>query len=764
MKKIILSIIALTFSAFASAQLKVYNNGEVPIGLESRTRTLETIPERVIQYVSDGIIVTYNFNHMDIVSNTYYKDDNYIEIAGFAQNHEEFKPSLPQRWDSFIIPIGKNAYVDIIDSSYVDYIINVSPSIPLYTEYESDFIIESAQIHQYTGYWPIKSISSTFREYRGYNIIDVKICPIKYNMTRSIARICKKLSYKITWTENLTFIKKREVNCDILKSAVINHSQIGGNSRSNELTENYLIITTPLFTSAAVKFAEWKKTVGFRTHLEIRQTWDSLSVMNYVRSVYNNPDMNLNYLLIIGDDDNVPSRHDKQWINDRWFYFPTDFYYSCMGDSTDLESDIYLGRIPVNTADEALTVIDKIINYESRPMQDEAFYSKVLNCAVFQANPDNETENSYHAFVTNSEEIKEYMENHGKTVERVYNVKDSAHPKKWIRNGISQPLPPELQYPSYAWNGNADSIIQKINNGAAIVFHRDHGWEYNWPDLDFSCSSIADLSNGSKLPVLFDVACQCGQFNYETDCMAEAFLKQENGGCVGVIAAAQTTYPTSNNYMSKGLFEAIFPYPGMLDVFASADDPEQPKAVYRLGEILKTGINKMRAYCNISSFNRNSILGYECFGDPSMRLYTSSPSTFENVIINRFPDSIEVSTSEADAQISFYDRASGDVLTYKANYAIIPTSSDSVLVCISAPNKIPYIDDPRILFIQNITINDSNSFEADKIYIGSSVTNMKSTGPAVFNGGHNVLRAKEIEIHGGTTINIGTEFETRPKQ
>lgn len=147
-----------------------------------------------------------------------------------------------------------------------------------------------------------------------------------------------------------------------------------------------------------------------------------------------------------------------------------------------------------------------------------------------------------------------------------------------------------------------------------------------------------------------------------------------------------------------------------------------------------------------------------------MRLYTSSPSTFENVIINRFPDSIEVSTSEADAQISFYDRASGDVLTYKANYAIIPTSSDSVLVCISAPNKIPYIDDPRILFIQNITINDSNSFEADKIYIGSSVTNMKSTGPAVFNGGHNVLRAKEIEIHGGTTINIGTEFETRPKQ
>jgi len=36
MKKIILSIITLTFSAFASAQLKVYNNGKVTIGLESQ--------------------------------------------------------------------------------------------------------------------------------------------------------------------------------------------------------------------------------------------------------------------------------------------------------------------------------------------------------------------------------------------------------------------------------------------------------------------------------------------------------------------------------------------------------------------------------------------------------------------------------------------------------------------------------------------------------------------------------------------------------
>ena len=36
MKKIILSIITLTFSAFASAQMKVYNNGKVTIGLESQ--------------------------------------------------------------------------------------------------------------------------------------------------------------------------------------------------------------------------------------------------------------------------------------------------------------------------------------------------------------------------------------------------------------------------------------------------------------------------------------------------------------------------------------------------------------------------------------------------------------------------------------------------------------------------------------------------------------------------------------------------------
>ena len=153
---------------------------------------------------------------------------------------------------------------------------------------------------------------------------------------------------------------------------------------------------------------------------------------------------------------------------------------------------------------------------------------------------------------------------------------------------------------------------------------------------------------------------------------------------------------------------------------------------------------------------------YICFGDPGMQIYTQKPSCFGNVEIVRHADSIVVNTNEPSAQIAFYNKSNGNVVTYRGTHACSTLSGDSVIVCLSAPNRIPFIQNPmEDLYIQNTSINGTKTYHAKKIFVGSNVTNNEEPGAVTFSNGKMVLEANEVELHGETTISTGTEFEIK---
>jgi hypothetical protein len=194
--------------------------------------------------------------------------------------------------------------------------------------------------------------------------------------------------------------------------------------------------------------------------------------------------------------------------------------------------------------------------------------------------------------------------------------------------------------------------------------------------------------------------------------------------------------------MAKNIIEAIWPN----------NNNTQP--LYRLGEILKYGLHNI--------YSTESREYYVCFGDPSMRLYRTRPNPFNEINIIRNTDSIFVSTDDTNSQIAFYKKSTGEIKTFYGSTARCDLTGNDVSVCISAPNRKTFIENPNdTLYIQNESISGTKVYRGNRIIIGSNVTNEKPYGPVCFSGNKMTLISKEVEINGNTYISLGTEFEIK---
>ena len=162
----------------------------------------------------------------------------------------------------------------------------------------------------------------------------------------------------------------------------------------------YLIITAGGFVNAFQRLADFRETElggGFTTHIEtvanITTNWpgidDAESIRNYIRDNYENH--GTRYVVLGGDADGigvnfVPVRGAFGSVNTTVDdNIPTDLYYGCLdgtwdnngngiygelddgigGGSVDLDSEVYVGRIPADSVAEANNLITKIIAFEN---------------------------------------------------------------------------------------------------------------------------------------------------------------------------------------------------------------------------------------------------------------------------------------------------------------------------------------------------------------------------------------------------------------
>ncbi len=731
--------------------------------------------ERTIENTDKGILATYKFNYASRHTDEFFPSASVLLLEGFGIPEDSEKPALPYKLDRFAIPGNEPYKIVITDSSYIELPMEIAPSRPPIVNSSNGFYSREIikPIRPYLGYYPENVLTSVLNPYRSTGIVDIHISPIQYDYLSKKVRIFKNLSYLIECNNAVVSKANLEgTETDLFLSNIVMNPKKNVNrfldsmpriSSTHVTAPGYLIITVPDYLNAVNKFADWKRTLGFKVKISCDSNWNETSIKDSVISYAPTP---IHYLLIVGDYEDVPGQalSDSVYTSDGWehYNYVSDFYYGCVHQNTYPE--IRRGRIPVSSVVEAMTVVNKIIQYERDPLIDSVFYKTGLNCAYFQDKQRDSIEDV--RFTLTSENIRNYLKYElGKTINRVYCTQSAVSPKYW-NNGqfgfwrMKIPIPYELQRDSgFLWNGKFSNIITSINNGSFYVLHRDHGSVNTWGDPYFHKNHIDSLSNGKKLPVVFSMNCLTGRYNGNT-CFAEKFLRKNNGGCVAIFAATETNFSGYNDALTIGMFDALWPSNGYFKSFPNGNDIELSMSpVYRLGDILDIGqqeIGIIYSYAGNKGIKHTNEV-FHCFGDPTMEMYTDTPTPFANVSVSKNNNNVEITLQEI-AKITFYNTLTGVQDSYYGASVSYPYSND-LRICVSAHNKIPLIMDGGTMYIQNEEITSSINYEADAIKVGSSVTSLKSPGDVIISSGTTKLKGGTVELREGTTIETGAQLE-----
>lgn len=737
-------------------------------------------PQRTVQRTDDGITVAYMFTG-NIPSACNAGDGGCVwRIEGFGLRDAPGGYATPFRVDAFAVPEGCTAVVETVDSAFVDYDCRLAPArrIPEKGTAAEGVVKEGGQNASQGGFYPRKVAVAAWRGsvYRGREICNVVVNPVQYDAAANKARAYSKITYKVRFVPKAG--ARAMAGAPATKPVILpadnmlgNITMNGASAKTNDMavkaagaaagddTRDYLIISVDKYAEAVDRFAAWKELLGFRVHKVLKGSWNSDDVKAEVEKAYaENPA--LYYMLIVGDHDDVPGQYMEHHADDGDFSVHyTDLYYGCMDGECDETPDIYRGRLSVSSPEEAATVVDKIIGYEKRPPTDAGFYERGVNCADYLDN-DNGVADDYEdrRYVQTAEEIRAYMLGQGKDVERVYSTNYEITPKYWNRNYFSfgEPIPEDMLKPAFAWDGNEGDIRRAINSGVFYVLHRDHGLVDCWENPYFSVKHVDMLQNGDLLPVVFCVNCDNGAF--QADCLAERFLRKQGGGAVAVIAASDISYSGYNDALACGLFDAIWPEPGLRPKFPGVNSlgGETPAPTYELGQILDQAQVRVSETFgspdpSVSSNEKNDSFCrivtkeiYHCFGDPSMQICTEMPAPFSGVSVTRGNGCVTVGNGGETARITFVNRRTGEVVSHIAPSAVYTTADfEDVDVCVSGHNRIPYIDAGKLTGIESVQTDKAAADGDEPMYDLSGIRLYKEPQKGIYIKGHKKTVAGE---------------------
>ena len=747
MKSYIYLILLFVFSCIDTFAQQTFNLGNS----EYLDYMQNTFPTRNIVNTDDGIIITYYFENITVYPDSEFVGARTVHIDGFGDNMIEEEPLFPVRYDTYGNFKGEFHSITMVDSSFIDIPMELSPARkPLMESKELLTIEQTKPIKSYDGFFPSTTISyCELGQVKNRQLLKMRITPVLYDHTNKTARFFKKISFKISTGTESHLYKTSSFSVDNYLNNITENQVVTNYTRTDTvetINNDYLIITTSGLEPAVSLFAEWKRTLGYNTQIVSRDVWDVDAIKAIIGNFYNAD--HFQYLLFVGDENIIPpSGYEYYSANGKTFYFPYDLDYLKF-DNNDHSLDIIMGRLPVSNMEEARVIFKKIQNYELNPDSTTSFYNNVLLSTYFQ---DSESNPGYasHNYVESTEEVRTYLIAKEKTVNRVYFTESNVIP---LYYQIGHPVPNELRKPGVAWDGDSADIKELIDDGTFLAIHRDHGWETRWYAPKYDTNDISSLVNGTKLPVVFSIDCQTGEYDYQDEeSFVEAFLKHNDGGCVGIIAASGVTYTTPNNYLLKALIDVIWPNPGIMD----SNIYEGRTPVYKLGEILYQGLARANPY--YPQIQNKKL--YHCFGDPSMRIYTSKPSVFENINVVRNTNNVYVNTNNDETEIAIYNKSDGNISLFKGRSVTVPCDPNNTIVTISAPNKITYVDSPyATAYIQNQRVIGYRTYSTTQIYSGSYVDLNRPFGNVVFSGGLIELNNSSIEINGQTTIESNTSF------
>ena len=392
---------------------------------------------------------------------------------------------------------------------------------------------------------------------------------------------------------------------------------------------DFIIVSHPDFLSYANQLADFHKTQDqLKVSLVSTEsvynefssgTVDVSAIRNFVKMFYDRAstkDEMPKYLLLFGDGsyDNklissantnkIPTYQSSYSLSPTQSFI-TDDFFGLLDDNEGEASglvDIGIGRLPVNTSEEAQVVTSKILNY-----------NKSENLGKWQ------TEIS---FIGDDEDNNVHMRDANKLATQL----EENNPDYRIHRIF---LDDFTQVSTSAGDRYPDvnrQIEDNINKGCLIVNYTGHGNENGLAhERIMMFDDIDSWKNENRLPLFMTATCEFSRFDqYQKLSGGERILLRDNGGGIGLFTTTRLVYSTPNFYLNQNFYNQVFKRDGKNENL-------------RLGDIMRLTKN--------ASGSSNNKRNFTLLGDPALKLnYPTDNITslkLNNIDINQATDTLK---------------------------------------------------------------------------------------------------------------------------
>ena len=764
MKRLLLGVfIFLVGATFAQDKRLSFSNGYVNSGKFKVTKS-----------VTEGdsyIDVTYNFTGAYMYNQVENgKTYTRIEMPDARVLNVKGEPALPYYKDLLAITSDKNVSVSVVKSDYKEYSTSaVLPATgPIAENKTPDPVVES-NVYKSNTLFPTQIAKiEEVNVYRSIPYATVTLSPIRFNPITKKLRCYTSVTYRLKYNtvDVSNSLKASKESLVPLKNILSNPNSLDkfGNTQTNLRASesdnyNYIVVATNRDIEAVKKFTEWKTLLGYRCTTLVKSKWNSCDeVKTALTSIYNKQKNSIpEYLLIVGDHEDIPAQKIVETISsDTKYIYYSDNTFACVDN--DCIEDVKKGRLSVSSAAEAMTVVNKIINYEKNPPTTSSFYNKVLDLAYFQ--DDQEWDNGRlikdydgqadRDFIDFAEEIKTSLIQKKFDVERFYVCKRNVNQKGQVVlpqrycNGTS--LPAEMLGENSIFKKDTDTdYINAINQGLLFAVYRGHGWADGYASVGFNTNRISNINNGNKLPVFLGFTCSAGTFA-EVKGFSEVMMRKSNGGAVAMFGCTETSYGDDNNTTTKSILNAIF-----------------NQKIRNLGDALHESMISNFGATDVYHKHAHRITHY--FGDPSMKMWTDVPTCI-NASITKEGTNIRVKTNGITGckvtfcRISDMTIIDTDKKIMSSQEEVFDTkTNEPCYVTITKDNYIPYVGVARDLYLQNMSFNEDRTIHGVNITAGKNVTSDLTRGNVYVKKGKTTLLAtSSLKLKSGFIVRNGAKF------
>ncbi len=533
-----------------------------------------------------------------------------LAIKDRGYTSEVGKPQLPVIRETLAIPDGASVRATVLNSSYSTYegywVYPVQPP-EIDGEEDGEFVIDE-EFYSQDVFYPREVVEvGAPGVWRDLTVADLQVNPVIFNPATGVLRVYDHIIINVEYVDGAAFAQKtiEPKFSEMYSKVILNYEAL-----------DVLVGTPQVRAEEAVPSFEGFNLCGFDQldetakflliYHEDCSSFESLEPLvdlheqnGLLCEVWNIPagsrptaaeikDLitsryaahpELEYVLLVGDIEILP------W-NPSWNGVPGDYWYGCIAGN-DLWPELAVGRLSATNDAEVQQQVSKILTYEQNPPSGD-WSNKVL-------------------LVANKEEAP------GK----YQGCKETIRTKSYV-----EPLTFETAYGSLPAQGgdsatNAD-VKSAVDAGVVILNYRGHGsqtfWGSNWNvgNEEYYTTNAHALENGDMTPVVFSIACYNAALDYPSECLGEAFVKDDDAA-VAFLGATRPSYTTPNHEFDRYLFEAV--------------GDEQ---IYDIGWALNKANSRLINSYGQTSVYMDNLRMYLWLGDPALTINIVLPNSPPN--------------------------------------------------------------------------------------------------------------------------------------